>query len=1114
MGVKKLKNAIRQARANNSYLKYYDAPIEENIVLLEAGQGKHTDGNIFAFLRCIETEAEWDNLTPYVVVTKDSKAEAEEKFGRYGFRRVRLVVRNSLEYRRVLATAKYLITDNSFPTYFIKKEGQVVLNTWHGAPLKQLGRADIVNSTSIGNVQKNFLASDWLMQPNSYTRRVMMKDYMVERVFGGKVVTIDYPRNDVLFNAPLAGEIKEKYNLSGKRVIAYMPTWRGTGRNADITGQIKEAEDIIRQIESNLTEDEVLYVNFHFLIGNKMDFSQFSKAKPFPAEYETYDFLAVCDTLISDYSSVMIDFAQTGRQVIMYMYDYEEYLAQKGFYFDIRTLPFGQTYNMEELKEALHAPFGGYDLDDEYLGNHYGKAAETLLRLMCGKCSDEDQLEISDYSSGRETEFSYMGDIGEEGSCVLTEEYLSNLTPEQLERTVLGFEGDMKDKNVIGFLQKLDSRVDFVMMTKGGAITFREYVYLNLNKNHGLFKRKEEDYCRREYERQFSNINCSRFNMFSTNIFELFRAASMHRCETIIHRIPLHFYIRPADVFYRNPGARDEVFSCFDAVEKYDAGYGLDYWNEKECLGAYARATGIKCVTSGGRTTFSGKLIVKTEDPDAELADTVQIGSRLFEDTFEYAADFSPAGRSTKDGLTTIRCGFRFTVPEKDFSRWYTNNLLRVKIHTCGSTICARVLVSGRFGLLKKRVYDLPGTEYVCEIKEDYKHYRLVIRDRNVTDSKAQQIKLAAAFACHVLTPWNKTVLLYEKNSSRYEESASILYEKLMDEGYKKVRYILDNSYPYIDRIPTRYRKNIVPRFSFRHYYSMFAAKSVISTETLGHALEKGATSGLFKTFVIDGSKNYIFLQHGVMYMVSLGSEQREFFKKSKGKGKQRVVVSSQLEATHFTDNTGHSPEDMYVCGLLKFDRSTLNEDADRIVVMLTWRPWEYVSGISDIKDTGYYRLLREIVETTPDELKSKLIVLPHPLIEDQVREDKDDCVWKYYVPDKKYDDILKTAKVLITDYSSISYDAFYRGTNVLFYWKEKDECTREYGDNARLMLTEDLAFGYISWDKEKLREDLVKAYHEEQTKAHLDNYRRIVEHHDGKNTERFIAMAKKDGIL
>lgn len=224
--------------------------------------------------------------------------------------------------------------------------------------------------------------------------------------------------------------------------------------------------------------------------------------------------------------------------------------------------------------------------------------------------------------------------------------------------------------------------------------------------------------------------------------------------------------------------------------------------------------------------------------------------------------------------------------------------------------------------------------------------------------------------------------------------------------------------------------------------------------------------------------------------------------------------MSSRLEATHFTDNTGHKPDDMYVCGLVKFDRSTLDENADKIVVMLTWRPWEYVNGISDIKETGYYRMLHEIVECVPENLRNKLIVLPHPLIEEQVKQDSEDFVWKYYLPGIKYDDILKEAKLFISDYSSITYDAFYRGTNVIFYWKEKDECIREYGENSRLMLTEELAFGDVCYDRKTLEKTIPRAYAEKQKSEHIDNYGLIVEHHDGKNAERFIEMAKEDGIL
>lgn len=57
----------------------------------------------------------------------------------YGFENVNIVVYASDDYMRLLASAKYLINDATFPNYWIKKEGQVYINTWHGTPLKAMG---------------------------------------------------------------------------------------------------------------------------------------------------------------------------------------------------------------------------------------------------------------------------------------------------------------------------------------------------------------------------------------------------------------------------------------------------------------------------------------------------------------------------------------------------------------------------------------------------------------------------------------------------------------------------------------------------------------------------------------------------------------------------------------------------------------------------------------------------------------------------------------------------------------------------------------------------------------------------------------------------------------
>ena len=63
-------------------------------------------------------------------------------------------------------------------------------------------------------------------------------------------------------------------------------------------------------------------------------------------------------------------------------------------------------------------------------------------------------------------------------------------------------------------------------------------------------------------------------------------------------------------------------------------------------------------------------------------------------------------------------------------------------------------------------------------------------------------------------------------------------------------------------------------------------------------------------------------------------------------------------------------------------------------------------------------------------------------------------------------------------------------------------------------MLTEELAFGNVCYDRSTLEDIIPRAYAGQQKPEYIENYGLIVEHHDGKNAERFIEMAKEDGIL
>ena len=208
-----------------------------------------------------------------------------------------------------------------------------------------------------------------------------------------------------------------------------------------------------------------------------------------------------------------------------------------------------------------------------------------------------------------------------------------------------------------------------------------------------------------------------------------------------------------------------------------------------------------------------------------------------------------------------------------------------------------------------------------------------------------------------------------------------------------------------------------------------------------------------------------------------------------------------------------HLEEDIYISGLPKFDRNTLNDDADKIVIMPTWRPWEINTARSDFSETPYFRMLMKLYNNVPSELKEKVIILPHPLIVNELSKASPDVTDKV-VTNARYDDVLKTARLLITDYSSIAFDSFYRGSNVIFYWEEKDYCMAQYGPSTKLMLNEENVYGDFAYSTDGLSEIIERNYNNPQTEEQKEKYAHLVNFHDGKNTQRLIEFLKRDEII
>ena len=396
----------------------------------------------------------------------------------------------------------------------------------------------------------------------------------------------------------------------------------------------------------------------------------------------------------------------------------------------------------------------------------------------------------------------------------------------------------------------------------------------------------------------------------------------------------------------------------------------------------------------------------------------------------------------------------------------------------------------------------------------------LTVRDTNRYDYPEEQARIKRAHAGAAKLKDRDIVLLYEKKCQKYEESASVLYEKLIDMGYENVYFIVDKSIAAVTELPEKYKKNLIDKDSDQHLEYFFASNKFISTETIEHALQLRIANKYAqdKINTDTGDMMYVFLQHGPTYMVSLNMDLRNGFRKKTDYRLHKTVVSSKLEAEHFIELGGMSMEDLYITGMAKFDRSIRNPGADRIVIMPTWRRWETNQARDDIKQTNYYKMVRLMYDSIPEHLKDKVIILPHPLMAERfadIPEDSEDAEFssRILITDR-YEPVLRDCEVLVTDYSSISYDAYYRGAKVVFYWAEKDECMTHYGEGTKLMLNLDNVFGPVAMTGADITAAVEETYGREQDKKYLDRYRKIIEFHDGRNTERIIEHLIEDGVL
>lgn len=243
-------------------------------------------------------------------------------------------------------------------SYLLNIKKTKVIQLWHGMGSKSMKWKSPDGQVSIEE-QKNrerFSSYYWVSTSQLYTNTI--SDLL--GVPKDRFVVTGYPRNDNLLSAPYnenMESLKNKYKDC--KFIMYMPTHRNFGVDGNKLINITE----LKSVDSLLRERNLVMVykpHIHELknfLSYESEFTNIVMAKEQELWGDVYSYLHYFDLLISDYSSVLTDFMCTGKPVVLFPYDIEDYIngdaGLNDFFWEIPGGPL--CYTWEEVIETSNS---------------------------------------------------------------------------------------------------------------------------------------------------------------------------------------------------------------------------------------------------------------------------------------------------------------------------------------------------------------------------------------------------------------------------------------------------------------------------------------------------------------------------------------------------------------------------------------------------------------------------------------------------------------------------------------------------------------------------------------------------------------------------------------
>lgn len=290
---------------------------------------------------------------------------------------------------------------------FCLSGGAVCVNLWHGVGLKRTDFNTISGPMGDRFIRKkprevfyhpeSFRRPDYLISSAPFQTSMFAKAF---RIPESRCLEFGYPRNRILRvsdgeRRSFVSRFEPETTMSlidrtseYDNVYIYMPTWRDSQRRV-----FTQSMDLSRLNEIMKEANALLLLKPHAntIVDGVSDYSNISLVT---SNTDVYPLLPYTDVLITDYSSILYDYLiMPDKGVILYLYDYEEYICERDFYYPYDGNVAGvRAYSFEELIECIRSGSCQVDADARM---------DILTRFWGNSLNGDSSSEIMNYFRNR-----------------------------------------------------------------------------------------------------------------------------------------------------------------------------------------------------------------------------------------------------------------------------------------------------------------------------------------------------------------------------------------------------------------------------------------------------------------------------------------------------------------------------------------------------------------------------------------------------------------------------------------------------------------------------------------------------------------------------------------